>query len=92
MFLLNDFSLFAWLLAVIFVYLCSKSKPKIKSEGMTEEECRKYAEEMVMINKKNLEKWEKLKAESDAAVAAIKKEQEIKERLLKAQQEKDTEE
>lgn len=91
MFLLDDFSLFAWLLAIIFVYLCSKSKPKIKSEEWTDEQWRKSAEEMVMIRKKNLEEWEKIKAKVDAEVAAMKKEQEIKERLLKAQQEKDKE-
>lgn len=60
------------ILTWIIVFLMVKAggqKPKCRYEGMTPEEFERHCKAQFETSKRNLERWEKLKAEADAITA-----------------------
>ncbi len=69
---------FTLILTWIVVYLMVKAgerKPRYKYKEMTPEEMEESAKRLMEIQKQNLEKWERLKAEADAESARLKAQQ-----------------
>ena len=69
---------FTIILTWIVVYLMEKAgkrKPRYKYKEMTPEEMEESAKRLMEIQKQNLEKWERLKAEADAESARLKAQQ-----------------